>query len=158
MPHQLFAMYYVTDTNRGNGCLRVVPGSHWRRLPAHDRLAVAHLSAALAGPDIDDPMFGDVEGEVDVPVRAGDLLIGDSWLLYAAHANSSAVDRPLVTLWYHSAYDTLPLPLQSFLGDTYGDRLAAWPTAARYRIGFKLPYRTDPSPPWPICREPHQLA
>ena len=26
-PVQLFAMYYLTDTRRENGCLRVIPGS-----------------------------------------------------------------------------------------------------------------------------------
>ena len=47
VPHQLFAMYYLVDTDRANGCLRVVPGSHARRLPAHDRLARAHSPEAL---------------------------------------------------------------------------------------------------------------
>ena len=30
-PQQYFLMYYLVDTNRGNGCLRVVPGSHLKR-------------------------------------------------------------------------------------------------------------------------------
>ncbi len=155
VPHQLFAMYYLTDTDAANGYLRVVPGSHRTRLPAHDKLATAHSAAALAGDDPDHPMFGDIAGEIDVPVRAGDLLLGDSRLLHAAHRNTTPHDRPLVTLWYHPAYDAMPGALQGHLADTCGESLADWPAAARNRIDCRLPYRTDPSRPWPITRDPH---
>ena len=46
-PPQLFAMYYLTDTSRENGCLRVVPGSHVRHNPLHDQLREPH-SAVLS--------------------------------------------------------------------------------------------------------------
>ena len=36
VPHQLFLMWYLTDTRPENGCLRVLPQSHRRRLEAHD--------------------------------------------------------------------------------------------------------------------------
>jgi hypothetical protein len=38
-PHllQAFLMYYLTDTTRENGCLRVIPGSHARRVDLHDK-------------------------------------------------------------------------------------------------------------------------
>ena len=120
VPHQLFAMYYVTDTTRANGCLRVLPGSHRRRSAAHDLLAVAHGEEALAGRDLSHPMFGDLDGEIDVPVRAGDLLLGDARLLHAAHRNTTDRDRPLVTLWYHPAYDLLPPELQNHLAGRHG--------------------------------------
>lgn len=158
IPSQLFAMYYVTDTQAANGCLRVVPGSHRRRLPAHDQLGTAHSAEALAGTDPDHPMFGDMEGEVDVPVRAGDLLIGDARLLHAAHANSTASDRPLVTLWYHPAYDRLPPELQSYLAENHGDRLADWPVTTRNQVDCCLPYSTQAAAPWPICRDPHPVS
>ena len=29
-PVQLFAMFYLTNTSRDNGCLRAIPGSHRR--------------------------------------------------------------------------------------------------------------------------------
>jgi ectoine hydroxylase-related dioxygenase (phytanoyl-CoA dioxygenase family) len=155
VPHQLFAMYYLVDTDRSNGCLRAVPGSHRTRLPAHDRLARAHSTEALSGADSAHPMFGDLEGEVDVPVRAGDLLIGDARLLHAAHRNGSDSGRTLVTLWYHPAYDRLPGELQAHLADSYGGALAHWPAAARNRIDCLLPYRTGEHAAWPICRDPH---
>lgn len=154
MPHQLFAMYYLVDTARENGCLRVIPGSHRAHLPAHDRLVRAHSPEALSGADENHPMFGDMPGEVDVPVKAGDLLLGDSRLLHAAHANLSGKGRTLVTLWYHPAYDRLPQPVQAHLADSYGDILSHWPADARNRVACALPYRTGDVPSWPIEREP----
>ena len=38
-PPQVFLMYYLTDTRRQNGCLRVIPGSHTRYNELHDLLA-----------------------------------------------------------------------------------------------------------------------
>lgn len=158
VPHQLFAMYYATDTDRANGCLRVLPGSHRRRSAAHDRLAVAHGAEALAGRDLSHPMFSDLDGEVDVPVQAGDLLLGDARLLHAAHENTTDADRPLVTLWYHPAFDTLPPELQNHLSDKHGDALTHWPAEHRNRIDVRLPYRVREAGAWPICREPHSLT
>jgi ectoine hydroxylase-related dioxygenase (phytanoyl-CoA dioxygenase family) len=154
-PHQLFAMYYLVDTDRANGCLRVVPRSHRTRLPAHDVLARAHSAEALSGRDQSAPMFGDLEGEIDVPVRAGDLLVGDARLLHAAHANASGQPRTLLTLWYHPAYDTLPDGIQAYLADSYGGAFSGWPAAARNRVDCLLPYRTSDANAWEIQREPH---
>lgn len=155
VPHQLFAMYYLVDTNRDNGCLRVVPGSHRMRLPAHDRLARAHSPEALAGADADHPMFGDLEGEIDVPVRAGDLLIGDARLLHAAHRNATAARRTLVTLWYHPAWDDMPLPLRAYLAEQHGAALARWPASDRNRVDCLLPFVDETADAWPVCRDPH---
>lgn len=154
VPHQLFAMYYLVDTDRTNGCLRVIPGSHGGRREAHDRLARAHSPEALAGRDPAHAMFGDMPGEVDVPVRAGDLLLGDSRLLHAAHANGSDASRRLLTLWYHPAYDRLPGPIQTHLTDSYGGALDGWDAEARSSLGCALPYARSGDAPWPICREP----
>ena len=45
VPHQFFLMYYLVDTNRTNGCRRVIPGSHRKRhrlhaLPPRDKEVV----------------------------------------------------------------------------------------------------------------------
>ncbi len=155
IPHQLFAMYYLVDTDRRNGCLRVVPHSHRQRLPAHEQLLRAHSAEALAGNDQSDPAFSDMEGEVDVPVRAGDLLLGDSRLLHAAHGNNSESNRTLITLWYHPAYEQLPGAIQAFLAEKYGGSLNGWKTDKRNRIDCLLPYGAEGAPAWPICRDPH---
>ena len=102
-------------------------------------------------------MFDDLEGEVDVPVRAGDLLLGDSRLLHAAHANASPEARALVTLWYHPAYDRLPLEIQAYLATQHDAVLADWPLAARNKIDCALPYAPDGIAPLEICRDPQPL-
>ncbi len=156
LPHQLFAMFYAVDTSRDNGCLRVVPGSHRERLPAHDMLATAHSKDALAG-EGDGAMFGDLDGEIDVPVNAGDLLLGDSRLLHAAHANGSNAPRSLITLWYHPSYDRLPEGIQSYFAKSNGESLSGWSAEARNRIDVALPYGATDAEPLPICRDPHPL-
>jgi hypothetical protein len=153
-PHQLFAMYYLVDTDRANGCLRVIPGSHRGLTEAHRKLARAHSPEALSGADPDHPMFGDMPGEIDVPVRAGDLLLGDSRLLHAAHANASGVARTLLTLWYHPAWDQLPEGIRAHVAASYGGALEHWTPAERAAAGCALPRVDTDAPPWPIRREP----
>ena len=41
-PQQYFLMYYLVDTDLGNGCLRVIPGSHLKRHALHDLGREAH--------------------------------------------------------------------------------------------------------------------
>ncbi len=89
-------MYYLTDTSPENGCLRVVPGSHRQKHPLHDA-DQAHDEALSRVDDPDDPLYGSLAEEKAVPVRAGDLVIGDSRLLHAAYANQSSQERSLIT-------------------------------------------------------------
>ena len=70
VPGMIFLMYYLEDTSRHNGCLRLLPGSHRRRLDLHD-LGVAHEVDINSMENSADPRFLDHDGEVDVPVRAG---------------------------------------------------------------------------------------
>ena len=105
---QLFLMYYTVDTGPGNGCLRLIPGSHLERHPLHDAVPDAHTNALRGMEDSRSPVYQAVEEAVDVPVRAGDLVIGDSRLLHSAHANDSAQRRTVITLWYFPAFEQLP--------------------------------------------------
>lgn len=100
MPKQIFLMYYLVDTTAANGCLRVIPGSHVRDNPLHGMLEEAHTQSLLQAADLSSPAFSTRPDEVDVPVRAGDLVIGDSRLLHASHANESDQHRTVITLWY----------------------------------------------------------
>ena len=52
----IFLMYYLEDTSRHNGCLRVLPGSHRRRHPLH-AMGVAHTPDINRMDDLDDPRF-----------------------------------------------------------------------------------------------------
>ena len=112
-PHQFFLMYYLVDTDRNNGCLRVIPGTHRKRhrlhaLPPRTREVVQQAEADAGhlalSPDPD---------EVDVPVRAGDLVIGDSRLLHSAHPNRSRQRRTVVVLWFCPTYDALSPAMQA---------------------------------------------
>ena len=68
----IFLMYYLEDTTRHNGCLRVLPGSHRRRHPLPG-MGVAHTPGINRMDDLEDPRFLSYAGELDVPVTAGDL-------------------------------------------------------------------------------------
>lgn len=100
-PHQVFFSYYLVDTTRENGCLRVIPGSHQNWHPLHDLLPNAHEREIQNVTDLDSPIFGDAEGAVDVPMAAGDLVIGDARLLHAAWGNSTDERRTVVLAWYN---------------------------------------------------------
>lgn len=99
-PAELFLIYYLQDTNPENGCLRVIPGSHaW----AHDTRHAQPEGAVIR------------EDEINVPVRAGDLFIGDRRILHATHANRSNGWRTCLTIAYAPAFDELPEPIQALI-------------------------------------------
>jgi len=74
-PIQCFLMYYLTDTDARNGCLRVIPGSHRKRHALHDQTAPMHTDELRTYANPDDAAFQRAEGEVDVPVTAGDVVV-----------------------------------------------------------------------------------
>ena len=115
-PPQAFLMYYLVDTSRANGCLRLIPGSHRKRHKMHDAVPDAHTDGLRSVTDPDHPAYHAAEGEVDVPVQAGSLVIGDSRMLHASHANTSDHRRTVITLWYYPAWDELPEGVRAFIG------------------------------------------
>ena len=137
LPQQLFLMYYLVDTTPYNGCLRVIKGSHLNRHPLHDILPDAHGEALQRVDDADHPAYQHFPGEVDIPVKAGDLVIGDSRLLHASHGNQSDERRTVITLWYHPFFALLPAPMQAHIG-RLRQRLA-WSEADWKRIAELAP-------------------
>ncbi len=113
VPVQLFLMYYLTDTTPANGCLRVIPGSHLRETPLHKVIADAHSEELSQAKDLKRTEFQAQPGEVNVMVKAGDLVIGDSRIMHAAHANTSGQKRTVVTLWFHPNYQDMPEELKA---------------------------------------------
>ncbi len=107
-PIQCFLMYYLTDTTPQNGCLRVIPGSHLKRHALHDKIAPGHTDDLRTFANPDDPGFSRVADEIDVPVKAGDLVMGYGSLLHASHANQSNQHRTVLTMWYYPDFVTLP--------------------------------------------------
>lgn len=112
---QCFLMIYLVDTTPQNGCLRVIPGSHVRRHALHDKLDEAHGEALGKMEDPQHLAFQRAEGEVDVPVRAGDVVMGSAQLLHAAHGNQSDRRRTNITLWYYPAFAALPESIKAFV-------------------------------------------
>lgn len=109
-PVQFFAMYYLCDTGPDNGCLRVIPGTHLTPHPLHNELGRAH-SAEVRSADTpwhELPEHFNHPDSVSVPVKAGDLVIGDARVLHGAWPNTTDTRRSLITLWYHPDYDGLP--------------------------------------------------
>jgi ectoine hydroxylase-related dioxygenase (phytanoyl-CoA dioxygenase family) len=99
-PAELFLIYYLSDTTPGNGCLRVVPGSHrW----THDKRHAQPDNPAVR------------EDEVDVPITAGDLFIGDRRILHATHPNGSDAWRTCLTIAYAPLFDRLPEPIRALV-------------------------------------------
>jgi len=98
-PTQIFLSYYLVDTTRENGCLRVIPGTHRKRLSLHDLLPAAHGPEIQAADD-SHPAFMTHPDEIDICVSAGDLVIADARVLHAAWPNRTNQRRPLVLLWW----------------------------------------------------------
>ena len=107
-PIQVFLMYYLVDTTPENGCLRVIPGSHLKRHPLHNQISENHTEDLRTYANPDDPGFSRVDDEIDVPVKAGDLVVGYGSLLHASHANDSDLRRTVLTMWYYPDYVNLP--------------------------------------------------
>ncbi len=94
-PTELFLLQYLDDTTPENGCLRIVPGSHRRPRP-DEQLRSKRL-----------------EDEVDLPMRAGDLLVGDRRLWHATHPNKSDTWRRGLTVAMAPSFATLPEEIQA---------------------------------------------
>jgi hypothetical protein len=173
-PLQVFLMYYLADTDAASGCLRVVPGSHRRRHALHAILPDAHEGELSRAADLRHPAFQAAAGEAAVPVRAGDLVVGDARLLHAAHANNGTAERPLITLWYHPRFAGQPPAIRARVArvlrregvDTDPDGAAttpfpeSWPAAARERIAPLLATDdgTAAPQPWNRAPDPARLA
>ncbi|MCY3864668.1 MAG: phytanoyl-CoA dioxygenase family protein [Chloroflexi bacterium] len=115
---QCFLMIYLVDTTPHNGCLRLIPGSHLKRHRLHDALPDAHEDDLSRAADMEHLAFQRAEGEVDVPVKAGDVVMGSARLLHAAHGNRSDQRRTNITLWYYPEFDNLPETIRAYLADT----------------------------------------
>jgi hypothetical protein len=139
-PMQLFVMYYLTDTSPENGCLRIIPGSHYRRSDLHALLPAAHSDEALLA-DEDSPLFDDHPSSVAAAVSAGDVLIGDARLLHSAFANRTDARRTLVILWFFGDWPSLPDSIKAFVARNDPLEKPNWWTEASGRL-------VEPLVPW----------
>jgi len=103
-PQIIFLSYYLQDTTIENGCLKVIPGSHHKRLTLHDELVPAHEQGARTIPEDDPVMFSDHPDQVDVCVKAGSLVLADARVLHSAYRNQPAERRTLVLAWHRRPF------------------------------------------------------
>ena len=101
----------LDDADEGNGCLRVLPRSHrpGRIYPQrdHGRPDEFDPTGEAHGFDPRDEAFG--PGEIAVPVRAGDVIFFNGYLLHRSFKNRSA-DRSRRALVNHYCSAWSPLP------------------------------------------------
>jgi hypothetical protein len=129
-PTRVFLSFYMTDTTLENGCLRAIPGTHVKRIPLHAKLPPAHGPEIQAITDYaNHPAFSDHPDAVDLPVKAGDLVINDARLLHAARANQTDHRRTLVLQW-HSLFD-FPKP-PSWWNGPVPDAIKKFDPAVKY--------------------------
>ena len=156
-PQQFFLMYYLIDTNRSNGCLRVIPGSHRKRhaLHQHDPRATGKKEV-MHNVQLEHPSFQPAEGEIDVPVRAGDVVIGDARMLHSAHANQSEQRRTVLTIWYWPAYDDLPEEVRGMIARavTEHPEWGNWVTQTQSLTGPLIPLYEGGVEPLARCPTP----
>lgn len=147
-PPQVALMYYLTETTRENGCLRVIPGSHRQRNPLHDQIGDPHRIATVRETeDLDHPAFSDRPDEADVPATPGDLLVVDARMLHAAHTNQSDQERPMLTLWYQPDMASLPERMQAQMYDKRQDPPDDWPDDVKRRwMSVLVRYAGDAEP------------
>ena len=153
-PQQYFLMVYLVDTTPENGCLRVIPGSHLKRHPLHGVLDGLDGREINRMADPDHLAFQPAAGEVDVPVRAGDVVIGDARLYHAAHANRSDQRRTNITLWYLPAFTGLPEPVQAFFAAQATGEQWSWAEPAKSLLEPLRPIYRGTAAPIEMSRVP----
>ena len=153
IPQQLFLMYYLIDTTIENGCLRLLRGTHRSRHAMHDLLPEAHTDAIRRATDPTHPVYQPLPDDVPVPVKAGDLVIGDARLLHGAYANQTDQRRTVITLWYHPEFDTAPDRIRAHLSQKQ-TRVTQWPEAAQKLIQPLVPTYDGSAEPLEWNRNP----
>ena len=107
-PQIMFLNYYLTDTTTENGCLKVIPATHHKRIELHNQLVPAHEQGARFIEEDHPIMFSDHPDQVYVPAKAGSLVLGDARLLHAAGKNYTDERRTLVLAWHRRPTDSIP--------------------------------------------------
>jgi ectoine hydroxylase-related dioxygenase (phytanoyl-CoA dioxygenase family) len=113
---QVALLLYLSNTDRANGALRVLPGSHRRSAPIHALLPEAHGSDA-EGLDPTHPALADLPEQATLALRAGDAAVLDYRLLHGTHANASPVRRDALLMTFTPSWRDLPDDVRGHLID-----------------------------------------
>lgn len=85
---------YLDDADAVNGCLQVIPGSH---------LGKPMLPFRSGGHFEIDPVFVEREKAVPVPLKAGEMIFFDPYLLHYSDLNRGRAPRRAIIFTYHPA-------------------------------------------------------
>jgi non-heme Fe2+,alpha-ketoglutarate-dependent halogenase len=97
-PVALTAWYAVDDSDRENGCMRVLPGTHQGGIRAH---GTSGLSGNLLSVNQEAPVTEEEErSAVNLELRAGEISIHDGALIHGSLPNRSTRRRCGLTLRY----------------------------------------------------------
>ena len=120
-PQTIFVSYYLEGTSIENGCLKIIPGTHRRRIPLHDVLVTAHEQGARFIEENHPVMFSDHPDQVNVEVGPRDLVLADARVLHAAYQNQTDQPRDLLLLWHRRPL-TVPAYWQGDVPRVLADR------------------------------------
>ena len=100
----IFMKYYLTDTTPESGCLKVIPGTHHKRIDLHNQLIEINETEFVSKPESEckeeySVMFSDHPDQVDVCVKAGSLVIRDARLLHSVRKNRTKRRRTMLLVW-----------------------------------------------------------
>lgn len=126
----VYLMYYLTNTCRANGCLRVIPGSHTSDNSMHAFLRERSTHPDSELPD-EDKALSFRPDEIDLAVSAGDVVVRDGRLLHASHPNTSTRPRNLLILAFVPRWDEVPAALQCAFDRKRPRLSAAWDQRSR---------------------------
>ena len=127
--------------------------------------ANAHAEDLSSVRDPDDPLYQSFDDQVNVPVRAGDVVIGDARLLHGAYGNQTNSERTLLTLWYHPDFQNLPGGMQARIQQIFdrkgvdtdpdsGMVMSEWPIEQLNKVAHLLPTYNGAEIPHDWNREP----
>ena len=90
----------IDDSNVGNGCLRVIPGSHTgQHYYQHSKSERENL---VLNQHVDDPHV-DINDAVDIELRQGQFSLHDVYLIHGSNPNTSGERRAGVAIRYMPA-------------------------------------------------------
>lgn len=97
-PLAITAWYAIDDSDRENGCMRVLPGTHRGGIRRHGK---ADVPGNLLSINQEVPVTAEEESRaVDVPLRAGEMSLHDGALIHGSLPNRSQRRRCGLTLRY----------------------------------------------------------
>ncbi|HZT41572.1 MAG TPA: phytanoyl-CoA dioxygenase family protein [Chthonomonadaceae bacterium] len=121
-PVAVTAWYAVDDSDRENGCMRVIPGTHLGGIRAHGK---AEQAGNLLSINQEVPVHPEEErAAVDLPLKAGQMSLHDGALIHGSLPNRSPRRRCGLTLRY------IPSFVRQVTANSMGARWKAVPVPA----------------------------